>query len=71
MATYVFRCGTCDELTECKDRRFGDNHVPDHCMHCEGTELTQVIGANDFQLKGSGWYKAGHYPRDWKMKERK
>ena len=71
MATYEFKCLTCEQKTECKDRRFGDNSIPAHCMHCEGTDMQQVIGSNDFQLKGEGWYKPGHYGHNWKMKERK
>ena len=69
MATYNFKCIPCEIKFEDRTRKFGDNSPP-ICHHC-GQKMIQVIGSNDFVLKGSGWYKPGHYGHNWKMKERK
>lgn len=64
MATYNFKCPCGTTLEEV--RRFGDNKPPS-CPHCEHV-MTQVIGSNNFILKGDDWFKSAHYDDKWRLK---
>ena len=59
MTIYSFKCPCGTQLEE--QRKFGDNKAPP-CPHCEH-EMSQVIQANPFILRGKGWYKNSHHDK--------
>jgi putative FmdB family regulatory protein len=57
MPIYEYRCEDCQARFE---RLVKLNAPIPPCPTCEGTEVTRLVSAAGFILKGSGWYK-DHY----------
>ena len=55
MPTYDFKCESCDNSWEVTKRMVDPN--PSQCPDCSSEEIKQVIGAGNFNLKGTGWYE--------------
>ncbi len=60
MPTYTYRCETCEEVFEIKQRITEDplENKPD----CEKEECSvqRIITNGNFILKGAGWYRDGY-----------
>lgn len=55
MPTYEYECKACGHRLDAFQRVSDDDLVD--CPHCEKPELTRLVSATAFQLKGSGWYQ--------------
>jgi putative FmdB family regulatory protein len=55
MPIYEYKCTACDHRLE-KLQRMSDNPLVD-CPECEKPELTKLVSAAGFRLKGNGWYE--------------
>ena len=55
MPIYEYRCRSCGHELE-KLRRMNDLDLTD-CPVCDQSELTRLVSAAAFRLKGSGWYE--------------
>jgi len=55
MPIYEYRCGACGHELE-KLQKMSDAPLTD-CPECGQPELTKLISAAGFRLKGSGWYE--------------
>lgn len=54
MPIYEYRCGACGHQQEFL-QRLNDAPLKD-CPECGKPELSKLVSAAGFQLKGSGWY---------------
>jgi putative FmdB family regulatory protein len=54
MPIYEYRCGSCGYEGEYL-QKLSDAPITD-CPSCGKPEMTKLISAAGFQLKGSGWY---------------
>lgn len=57
MALYDYRCDTCGHVKEVSHKIAETPKII--CEHCS-TTMSKIISAAGFNLKGSGWYKAGY-----------
>ncbi len=64
MPIYEYRCKCCGHELE-KLQRMNDPVLTD-CPACDQSELTRLVSAVRFRLKGSGWYET-----DFKQDNRK
>jgi putative FmdB family regulatory protein len=55
MPIYEYRCQSCGHELE-KLQKISDPPLVD-CPQCEQPELTKLISAAGFRLKGGGWYE--------------
>ena len=55
MPTYEYRCDSCSHEFEKEQRITAD--ALKKCPSCGKMKLVRLIGAGNFILKGSGWYK--------------
>ncbi len=55
MPIYEYRCKSCGHDLE-KLQRMSDPALTD-CPACNQAELTRLVSAAGFRLKGSGWYE--------------
>ncbi len=55
MPIYEYSCKACDHALE-KMQKMNDAPLKD-CPECGKPELTKLISASGFRLKGSGWYE--------------
>lgn len=55
MPIYEYRCKSCGHELE-KLQRMSDPALT-HCPTCNQSELTRLVSAAGFRLKGSGWYE--------------
>ena len=55
MPIYEYRCGSCGHEFEAM-QKMNDAPLTD-CPGCEKPELTKLISAAGFRLKGGGWYE--------------
>ena len=55
MPIYEYRCKSCGHELE-KLQRMSDPALTD-CPTCNQSELTRLVSAAGFRLKGSGWYE--------------
>jgi len=55
MPFYEYRCGSCGHEFEAM-QKMSDAPLTD-CPVCEKTELTKLVSAAGFRLKGGGWYE--------------
>ena len=55
MPIYEYRCKSCGHELE-KLQRISDPALTD-CPVCTQSELTRLVSAAGFRLKGSGWYE--------------
>ena len=55
MPIYEYRCKSCGHELE-KLQRMSDPALT-HCPACSQSELTRLVSAAGFRLKGSGWYE--------------
>jgi putative FmdB family regulatory protein len=54
MPIYEYRCAACDHEFEALQKL---SEAPLHtCPKCGKNELSKLVSAGGFQLKGSGWY---------------
>ena len=54
MPTYEYRCNQCGKHFEVF-KSINDESIPE-CPYCGSTNVTRLISATNFILKGSGWY---------------
>ena len=54
MPTYEYRCNACGNTFEVF-KSIKDETVPE-CPKCGSNDVTRLISATSFILKGSGWY---------------
>ncbi len=54
MPTYEYKCNACGNTFEVF-KSIKDETVPD-CPECGSNDVTRLISATSFILKGSGWY---------------
>ena len=64
MPIYEYRCGACGHELEAM-QKMSDEPLRD-CPACGQAQLTKLISAAGFRLKGSGWYET-----DFKNKKNK
>jgi putative FmdB family regulatory protein len=57
MPFYEYRCQACGHEFEAM-QKMSDAPLTD-CPECGAAQLTKLISAAGFQLKGGGWYKGG------------
>lgn len=55
MPIYEYACGSCGHKLE-KLQKIGDDPLRD-CPACREAELTKLVSAAAFRLKGQGWYE--------------
>ena len=55
MPIYEYQCGACGHQLE-KLQKLSDAPLTD-CPACEKAELTKLLSAPGFRLKGGGWYE--------------
>jgi len=55
MPIYEYRCNACDHEMEAL-QKISDAPLVD-CPACEKSELSRLISAPGFRLKGGGWYE--------------
>ena len=55
MPIYEYRCDGCGHELEVM-QKMNDTPLRD-CPECGQSELTKLISAGGFRLKGSGWYE--------------
>lgn len=55
MPIYEYSCNACDHALE-KMQKMSDEPLKD-CPECGKPELTKLMSASGFRLKGSGWYE--------------
>ena len=55
MPIYEYRCKSCGHELE-KLQRMSDPALT-HCPTCNQSELTRLVSAAGFRLKGTGWYE--------------
>ena len=55
MPFYEYRCDACGHEFEAM-QKMSDDPLKD-CPVCEKTELSKLISAAGFRLKGGGWYE--------------
>lgn len=54
MPIYEYSCGGCDHVFEVIQKM--TDPKPENCPKCKHTEISRIISAAGFQLKGTGWY---------------
>lgn len=59
MPSYLYKCKSCDTHISLI-QKMADRKVPDSCKNCGGTDMSQVITAPMFVLKGRGWANDGY-----------
>ena len=71
MPIYEYRCGACGHQQEFL-QRLSDAPLKD-CPECGKPELSKLVSAAGFQLKGTGWYATDFKNKDTKpaAKEKK
>ena len=54
MPIYEYQCNTCHHTLEllCKH----DSAPVASCPMCQSSDLSRIVSATSFQLKGAGWY---------------
>ncbi len=62
MPIYEYKCGGCGEVFEVLQRY--DDPPPEKHETCGSTEITRVMSATSFVLKGSGWYATDYARKD-------
>ncbi|MBV1907893.1 MAG: zinc ribbon domain-containing protein [Kangiellaceae bacterium] len=55
MPIYEYRCKECNHRLE-KLQKMSDDPLKD-CPACEKPELSKLVSASSFKLKGTGWYE--------------
>lgn len=55
MPIYIYKCTNCNTVLE-KLQKINDEPLKD-CNICNMPSMKKQIGATNFQLKGTGWYK--------------
>ena len=55
MPIYEYQCGACGHQLE-KLQKISDAPLTD-CPACDKAELTKLLSAPGFRLKGGGWYE--------------
>lgn len=55
MPLYEYSCGACGAVSEINHRMSEPN--PTDCPRCGKPELSKLISAAGFRLKGAGWYE--------------
>ena len=55
MPIYEYQCEVCDHKLE-KLQKISDDPLKT-CPECSAPELTKLVSAAAFRLKGSGWYE--------------
>lgn len=55
MPIYEYQCGACEHQFEAL-QKISDAALTD-CPACNKPELTKLVSASGFRLKGSGWYE--------------
>lgn len=55
MPLYEYSCGACGAVSEINHRM--SDPVPTDCPHCSAPQLSKLISAAGFRLKGDGWYE--------------
>lgn len=55
MPTYEYKCKACEHGFETVQRMVDEPLKK--CPECGKEELSKVISASGFQLKGTGWYE--------------
>lgn len=55
MPIYEYQCQSCGHQLE-KLQRISDEHLRD-CPDCGEAELSRLVSAAAFRLKGAGWYE--------------
>jgi putative FmdB family regulatory protein len=58
MPTYEYLCSSCGHNYEIVQKISEDSLKT--CPSCGKDELKRIIGASNFHLKGSGWYKTDY-----------
>jgi putative FmdB family regulatory protein len=66
MPIYEYQCGSCGHRLEALQSL--DDAPLSECPVCGQSELTRLISAAGFQLKGSGWYKSDYAKKPEKTK---
>ena len=56
MPFYEYRCNACGHEFEAM-QKMSDPALSD-CPQCGAPQLTKLVSAGGFQLKGSGWYRS-------------
>lgn len=54
MPIYEYECQACGEHCEILQKM--KDPATTVCPHCQAQELTRLVSATRFQLKGTGWY---------------
>ncbi len=57
MPLYEYRCDNCKDVITLLQK--STDPPPQKCEKCGGYDLTKLISAGGFNLKGSGFYKRG------------
>jgi len=60
MPIYEYRCNACGHELEAL-QKLSDEPLQD-CPACDRPELTKLVSAAGFRLKGSGWYETDFKP---------
>jgi putative FmdB family regulatory protein len=55
MPIYEYKCKACDHRLE-KLQKMSDDPLTD-CPECHKPELSKLVSAAGFKLKGTGWYE--------------
>ncbi len=55
MPIYEYQCSACGHTLEVMQKMSDDPLKA--CPNCQQLELTKLVSASGFRLKGSGWYE--------------
>lgn len=55
MPTYEYQCGACETVSEINHRM--SDPSPTDCPTCGKPQLSKLMSAAGFRLKGGGWYE--------------
>ncbi len=55
MPLYEYSCGACGAVSEINHRM--SDAAPTDCPRCGAPQLSKLISAAGFRLKGEGWYE--------------
>lgn len=55
MPTYEYQCGACETVSEINHRM--SDPSPTDCPACGKPQLSKLMSAAGFRLKGGGWYE--------------
>jgi len=58
MPLYEYGCSDCGQAFELMQKMSDPD--PSNCPNCKGTNVSKLMSAGAFHLKGGGWYSDGY-----------